>query len=76
MEFGITRALVFLPLEAGGGRRSSGLQRGLLSRRHVIGEAICGGIFRVVFGEGEGTLSVNLRGLNESTNVMGIFHHR
>jgi len=39
----------------------------------VVGKAIFGGIFKVVFGEGEGTLSVNSRALNKSTNVVGIF---
>ena len=34
------------------------------------------GFFGVVFGEVEGTLSVNSRYLNESTNMVGIFHHR
>ena len=42
----------------------------------VVGEAICGEIFSVVFNKGEKTLSVNSRDLNESTNVVEIFRHR
>ena len=45
-------------------------------RAVVVGEVIYGEIFRVVFDEGEENLSVYSRDLNESTNVVGIFHHR
>ena len=42
----------------------------------IVGEAICGEIFGVVFGEGEQILNLNSRDLYESTNVMGNFCHR
>ena len=65
-----TRASVDELLAFGGGIRCSVCEGAI-----IISEAICGGIFRVMFGKGEETLSVYSRAFNKSTNV-GIFRHR
>ena len=66
--------MIFLPLEVVD--TATVCEEAFFGGVVIISEAIWEGIFRVVFGKREGTLSIYSRSLNESANVVGIFCHR